>query len=84
MLEHNQACCSKLVIFIDKFTVLIQEKLVLLRQKVGHNFDQAVVFVLVNHIFSSKAPIHKNVAFTGMAVEVAEQNNLVFLVTAGN
>ena len=83
MLEHHQACSGKLVGFIGKFTVLVQEKLVLLRQKIGHDLNQVVVFVLVNHVLSSKAPVHKNVALAGMAVEVAKQHHLVFLVTAG-
>jgi len=84
VLEHHQACSGKLVGFIGKFTVLVQEKLVLLRQKVRHDFNQVVVFVLVNHVLSSKAPVHKNVTLAGMAVEVAKQHHLVFLVTGGN
>ena len=49
-------------------------------EKIRHDLDKVVVLVLVNLGLPAYTPIHEDIPFPAVAMHVAEQNNLVFLV----
>ena len=80
LLEHNKACGCIFVSLVRKLTVVKGEQAVLLGQEVGQDLDQVIVLMLVDLALTRNAPIHEDIALPTMAMHIAEEDNLVFLV----